>query len=244
MRLIAHRGCRKGGAENSLAGLAGLPPDLAGVEIDVRVTSDNVPVLLHDAVLDRVTNGTGLIEAVPFAHLQKLKLDGTQEPPAQLDVYLSRAAALFEANGFDLQASDAPDIYLDIKTSDPRAVLTIAELVRSLPFAQRIVCLCKEERPLSILSSTAVGGLRLGLLRCSRENVDTNLRLAHEYGAEVLFVQHGLEAFRANIDIVVKIRSAGFLAGGSVLNGEEALDLARRAGCDLVLTDFPTTDAR
>src|SRR5687768_13381333 len=50
--VIAHRGCRRGTAENSLASLrACIERGVEAVELDVRATRDGVPVVLHDESL-------------------------------------------------------------------------------------------------------------------------------------------------------------------------------------------------
>jgi len=43
-------------------------------EIDPRLTKDSVLVLMHDATLDRTTNGTGKVADYTFAELQKFRL--------------------------------------------------------------------------------------------------------------------------------------------------------------------------
>lgn len=245
MRLIAHRGRKGLDPENSLAGLKGLAGDLkeglAGIEIDVRVTADAVPVMLHDTALERVTNGYGLVEKTQFNDLQALRLIGSdEEPPPRLSDYLDRAAALLWPSGQQPGQAGAAVIYLDIKTHSPSEVSEIARLIRSLPYARGIVCLGKTRPMIEALVETGKGALRLGLLRCTRDTLAEHLDIAHQHKLEVLFVQHGLEAFRANMDIIPEIRAAKFEAGGSILNGPIALELARKAGCDLVLTDLPT----
>ena len=42
------------------------------IEFDVRFTADGVPVSIHDPSLDRVSNGTGLVEEKTFAELEQL----------------------------------------------------------------------------------------------------------------------------------------------------------------------------
>ena len=39
----------------------------AWLEADIRFTADDVPVILHDADLDRTTNGTGPVSGYTFA---------------------------------------------------------------------------------------------------------------------------------------------------------------------------------
>lgn len=72
-RVLAHR-C--GGAlapENTLAGLdAAAACGCGGVEFDVMLTADRVPVLIHDETVDRTTNGRGAVSAADCDTLQRL----------------------------------------------------------------------------------------------------------------------------------------------------------------------------
>lgn len=53
----------------------------AGIEFDVRWTADGVPVVLHDATLDRTTTGTGPVRSCTCTGLQSLYLlDGRRQP--------------------------------------------------------------------------------------------------------------------------------------------------------------------
>lgn len=52
MKIIGHRGAKGLAPENTLAALeAGIGAGASALEIDVRITKDNVPVLCHDPVL-------------------------------------------------------------------------------------------------------------------------------------------------------------------------------------------------
>jgi glycerophosphoryl diester phosphodiesterase len=72
-RVIAHR-C--GGAlapENTLAGLQiAARLGCRGVEFDVMLSADGLPVLIHDETLERTTDGRGLVAAQNFARLRRL----------------------------------------------------------------------------------------------------------------------------------------------------------------------------
>lgn len=74
--VVAHRGCWINGApENSLAAIADcIETGVDIIEIDVRLTADNVPVLLHDETLDRTTSGSGNILETQYKELQSLSL--------------------------------------------------------------------------------------------------------------------------------------------------------------------------
>lgn len=72
-RLIGHRGAARHAPENTLSGMrtAALQGAL-WVELDVKLTADGVPVLLHDDDLDRTTNGHGPAAQVDFVEMRKL----------------------------------------------------------------------------------------------------------------------------------------------------------------------------
>jgi glycerophosphoryl diester phosphodiesterase len=71
MLRLAHRGDWRAFPENTLpALLAGLAvPGCDGLEFDVRVSSDGVPVLLHDETLERVQGRPDRVDAVRAAAL-------------------------------------------------------------------------------------------------------------------------------------------------------------------------------
>jgi glycerophosphoryl diester phosphodiesterase len=71
--VIGHRGAAASAPENTLAGLRRAA--LLGarwVEFDVRLTADDVPILLHDARLERTTDGRGRAAARPLAFIRRL----------------------------------------------------------------------------------------------------------------------------------------------------------------------------
>ncbi|NOZ87819.1 MAG: glycerophosphodiester phosphodiesterase family protein [Deltaproteobacteria bacterium] len=73
----SHRGYHKYYPENSIAGLkAAAKVGAQFVELDVRHTSDDVLVLMHDSSLDRTTDGTGQVSDHTLAEIQKLTLKG------------------------------------------------------------------------------------------------------------------------------------------------------------------------
>lgn len=71
--VIAHRGGAQLRPENTLAAFAHAAALGADVlEMDVRATADGEIVVLHDATLERTTDGKGPVAAIALAQLQKL----------------------------------------------------------------------------------------------------------------------------------------------------------------------------
>ena len=76
-RLIGHRGVKDLCPENTIESIStAFDIGLTYVEIDVKISKDQVPILLHDDTLDRTTNGSGL--AVDFEYDFLKKLDAGQ----------------------------------------------------------------------------------------------------------------------------------------------------------------------
>lgn len=71
--IIAHRGASEIAPENTLAAFRRAIADGAeGVEFDVRLSKDGVPVVFHDAKLDRIARIDGRLSDFTAAELQKL----------------------------------------------------------------------------------------------------------------------------------------------------------------------------
>ena len=72
-RFFAHRGGGSLAPENTLTGIA-LAARLGyrAVEFDAMLSSDGVPVLIHDETLQRTTNGRGEVAGTAFADLRAL----------------------------------------------------------------------------------------------------------------------------------------------------------------------------
>jgi glycerophosphoryl diester phosphodiesterase len=70
--VIGHRGAAGEAPENTIAGFElALAEGADALELDVRMTRDGVPVVLHDATLDRTTDRTGPVAATPLADLRQ-----------------------------------------------------------------------------------------------------------------------------------------------------------------------------
>ncbi|HUR95103.1 MAG TPA: glycerophosphodiester phosphodiesterase [Gemmatimonadales bacterium] len=70
--VIAHRGASAYAPENTLSSFElGLKQGADALELDVRVTRDGAPVVVHDEVLDRTTDFTGTVRAHTLADLRQ-----------------------------------------------------------------------------------------------------------------------------------------------------------------------------
>ncbi len=76
-RWIAHRGAGKLAPENTLAAFRlGAAHGYRMFECDAKLSADGVPFLLHDATLERTTNGHGIAGQQPWQVLSQLDAGG------------------------------------------------------------------------------------------------------------------------------------------------------------------------
>jgi glycerophosphoryl diester phosphodiesterase len=69
--VIAHRGSSAESPENTLPAFeAAVRHGADAIELDVRLTADGAPVVIHDATLDRTTDRTGPLAALTLAELR------------------------------------------------------------------------------------------------------------------------------------------------------------------------------
>lgn len=90
-KIFGHRGYPAKFPENSLAGFRYVVAhQIDGVEFDVHLTSDRIPVIMHDETIDRTTDGTGRIVDYTLAELRQFKLSNGESIPTLdelLDVF-------------------------------------------------------------------------------------------------------------------------------------------------------------
>lgn len=107
---IAHRGASGLGLapENTLSAIElALDIGVDLVEIDIHLTADGHPVVIHDRSVDRTTNGTGFVDTMTLSQVRQLdagswrdpKFAGEKIPTLEevLDVCKRRALVLIEA---------------------------------------------------------------------------------------------------------------------------------------------------
>ncbi|PSQ22642.1 glycerophosphodiester phosphodiesterase [Halobacteriales archaeon QS_9_67_15] len=82
MELVGHRGCSDHGPENTTRAVTTAARRLPAVEVDLRRCGSGELVAAHDARVDGFTDGTGRVADLDLQALQRLGVDGTEEPIA------------------------------------------------------------------------------------------------------------------------------------------------------------------
>jgi len=71
--LIAHRGFSSDAPENTFAAFdLALESGFDNIELDAQLTADGVPVVIHDSMLDRTTDGTGPVAEATLEEIGRL----------------------------------------------------------------------------------------------------------------------------------------------------------------------------
>ena len=114
--VIAHRGDHTLAPENSLLAIQNAINDGADyVELDIRTSLDSQLVLMHDATVDRMTNGHGKISEMKFDSIRSLQLYNKN----------NAASETFTVPTFEEALSickNKINIYLDFKNADVKKV--------------------------------------------------------------------------------------------------------------------------
>lgn len=110
-RLCAHRGAGKLAPENTLAAFRrGHAFGYRMIECDAKLSADGVAFLLHDATLDRTSNGRGRADALDWRALSQLDAGSWHSPPYAGEPLptLAAAAAWCRANAVMLNIEIKP----------------------------------------------------------------------------------------------------------------------------------------
>jgi len=220
--LVAHRGDRQGGFENTLAGFQAAA--LAGaryVECDIQFTSDLIPVVVHDNWLKRLC--------------QRPDVKVMQTPLAELRHVCEPAFSLSTLEELMQWLAQATDITLFVELKAP-----IRKRLSDPSIARRIAaCL-----PAALLSRVVIISQCAGLLEACRDALACPLGWVHESPAlprcavEYIFMgwQRAAEISRWH--------ARGMQVGLYTVNDAEKILALRKCGADLIETNHFTRMVR
>lgn len=107
---LAHRGGALEGVENSPSAFQrAVDLGFAVIETDIRATVDGHAVVLHDATLDRTTDRTGPVSALPLTHVRGSRLRNGEHPMTLLEALRRWPGVTLNV---DIKADDAVEPFL------------------------------------------------------------------------------------------------------------------------------------
>lgn len=88
MRVYAHRGASIEFPENTLAAFRrALELRVEGIELDIHLSKEGTPVVLHDESVDRTTNGAGNVSELTLAEIKALNAGNGERIPTLHEVF-------------------------------------------------------------------------------------------------------------------------------------------------------------
>ncbi len=229
--VLGHRGAREIAPENTLASFrAAKELGADGIELDVMLSADGVPVVIHDSTVDRTTNGHGRVSEMTLAQLQALDAGGYKGPP-----FAGEPIPTLEAV---LDACSSLRINIELKSHTTRndgLEAAVAALVRARQLGPNIVI--SSFNPLSLWRMRRIApDLRRALLYSS----DLPIYLRRAWSAPLL----GLDAVHPHFSLVNEAymrwaRQKGYHVNVWTVNDPAEMARLLDLGVDALITDRP-----
>ncbi|MER5914468.1 glycerophosphodiester phosphodiesterase family protein [Streptomyces sp. NPDC001982] len=212
---IGHRGVMGVEPENTLRSfVAAQQAGLDLIELDLHLSKDGALVVMHDAEVDRTTDGTGPIAEKTLAELRTLDAGRGERVP------------VFE------EVLDAVRSPLQAEIKDVAAARALAEVMHKRDLVSRVEVSSFHDEAVAEITRL-VPGVRTALI-ASRYGPDVVER-ATEVGAATVC----LNIRRLTLEVVEEARKADLKIIGWVVNTQDHLRLVRALGLDGATTDYP-----
>ncbi|MEU3252626.1 glycerophosphodiester phosphodiesterase family protein [Streptomyces sp. NPDC006997] len=214
---LGHRGIMGTEPENTLRSfVAARAAGLDVIELDLHLSKDDALVVMHDADVDRTTDGTGPVAGQTLAELRALDAGRGERVP------------VFE------EVLDAVDTPLQAEIKDVRAARALAAVLNARDLAGRVEVSSFHDEAVAEVARL-VPGVRTALI-ASRYDTGIAERAVAAGAATVC-----LNIRRLTLETVEHAREAGLRIIGWVVNTPQHVRLARAFGLDGATTDLPET---
>jgi len=220
--VIAHRGASAAAPENTLAAFR-LAADLGadGVELDVRRTVDGQLVVIHDASVDRTTNGTGRVAALTLDQVRRFDAGRKFGPPFRGE-RIPLLSQVFEVLGGRLLVD------VEVKAAGVEAALL--DLIRKTQMVDSVLISSFDAQVVAHVRDLAPE-MPAGLLQSAADPYVAVSVRATAYLPEVTAL---------TADVVASCRSHGLRVITWTVRTEEEARQALRVGVDGIIADDPT----
>lgn len=242
--VFAHRGGRSLGPENTLTTFQkAIVSGAHALELDVRLTRDDHLVVIHDATVDRTTDGTGAVGSLSLDDIRRLDAafnysadDGQTFPLRNSGVSIPRLTEVFE------RFPNTP-VNIELKDDSLAAAETLCLLVREYgttpniivaSFHSKVIRHYRSICPETPTAATAGEVWRFALL--------SQLRLENVYRPRAAALQVPQNAYGFRLITPRFIEAAhrwGLKVHVWVVNHPEEKQKLFNIGVDGIMTDFP-----
>jgi glycerophosphoryl diester phosphodiesterase len=249
--ILGHRGASYNAPENTLAAFAlAMAGGADGIEFDVRLARDGVPVVIHDASLKRTGSIDRLVGEMTAAELRQVDVGSwfTERRQSSSRSFtgetlptLAQVCELFQAN--------AGLLYVELKCSTaegPALAAAVVQTIRAAGMDERVVVESFDLAAITEIKRLA-RGLRTAALfepRLSRPistvRRTTMIETACQVGANEIALHHTLVGTR----VVEKAKLAGLEVVVWTVDDPEWLNRATSLGIKALICNDPATMVR
>ena len=244
--IIGHRGASAVTPENTMAAFReAIKVGADGIEFDVRLTRDGVPVVIHDGTLRRTGGVPDRVADLSYSEIGQIDVGSwfarkKNLPPGSFAnetvPCLAELFALFQSNNLSL--------YLEMKCDSPAEYAPLAEaccrLIGEHDFKQRVMIECFQLPALRIVREVDSDIRTVALFEPSISNPSvlsdqSIIKKAEEVGAVALALHHRL----ARQSLVVKAKAANMHVAIWTVDEPAWIERARTIGIDALITNDP-----
>jgi glycerophosphoryl diester phosphodiesterase len=232
--IIGHRGASAVAPENTMAAFReAIAVGADGIEFDVRLTRDSVPVVIHDSTLRRTGGVNQRVADLSWQELTKVDVGSWFRPGSFAAETVPSLRELF-----DLFQSNNASLYLEMKCDSPAEYKPLAEacsrLIDEYSFKERVVVECFELPALKVLKEID-SEIKTAALFDRVFTDQSVITRATEIGAMAVALHHRL----ARKTLVEKSKQAGLHVAVWTVDDPIWIDRARAIGIDALITNNP-----
>jgi glycerophosphoryl diester phosphodiesterase len=227
---VAHRGYSSVLPENTLAAyLSAMRAGADFVEIDVHTSADGVPVVSHDQTVDRTTDGTGDVAALPSSYLATLDAGSWFH-----SIFAAQKLPTF-AQMLELVESGSSDMLLEIKGPETSAeVERVVDMIVAAGLEDRVVIQSFDTNVLRFAREHAPQ-IERGLLRGT---IDAD-PVAVARDLDVVMYNPAANALLARPSVVTDLNAAGVAVMPYTIDSANAWAQLTAIGVDGIITNRP-----
>ena len=230
--IAGHRGDRAHFPENTIPALQGvLDSDFDFVETDIRLSLDEVPVLMHDARVERTTNGAGFVSELTLEQLKTLDAGSWYSPEfAYLQVpTLDEFLAVFQGS--------SKKAMLELKGIwTPDQVRVVTAFIYARGVQNRVIF---EAFDFETLESLQAAAPLLPRVIIQRYLSHDPVGIAHRFGAIAILTS--MASLESSPGAVEALHTAGLGIVLYTLNKKDRWSEALELGVDGIITDKPSS---
>lgn len=228
--IIAHRGASRYAPENTMPAFArAVQMGADGIETDVHLSKDGIPVLIHDESLNRTTSGKGLVKEYTVHELKKLDAGSwfsshfKHTPIITLEEFLRWVKPYPVLINLELKTN-----VINYEQIEQR----VCQLIESYNMTERTILSSFNPASLSRVKEIQPA-IQTAFL--TSQKIKHIISFLHDIHADALHVKYRI----VNKDMIDMLRDENIPVRVYTVNRTSRLTRCFKWGCDGVVTDVP-----